>query len=238
MILEPPLAVSPFLQSLVTARRLNEVNQRVSNFPRGMAASADLLLADELDGEERDYASDAEADALLEDMKRLRSDVAAAMDTVDSRTDSADVAADKMHSRLTASVLDIINNVASGVDQPEEDPTETASADAHDEQWEQRDQSLVDDAAAISLVGDEQWHPPERPVAADTASSSASGSAPPSATGRGRFKVPAPQQPEARAVVNDISRLASKPLLDDSIPLARRPKGGPQARAMGSRIGR
>ena len=167
--------------------------------------------------------ADFEADRLLEEMRKLNRDVASAVDGVGGATEVADVADDKMHSRLDKMVVGIIHDVVNGVDLNEapEEPPPAASASAADDSLQE-----------------ENWQVPEMPVESSlTAASTMSG------TGRGgRFNsssvMPAA---ETRSVVSSISSLASKPLLpNDPIGKPGRPRPGGRGGglASASRVGR
>lgn len=189
----------------------------------GTVVEVEADLLDDLDDlADEDMAPDDEADRLLEDMRRLNRDVAAAVNSIDGCTESASAASDKMHSRLTASVLDIISDVAAGVSEHEKDSEAHASSDAISLPLEDRWQPVV--AAVPESV------PSPAATRGDTASAASNSPARPA----GRFKMPPPQQqPEAKSVVSDISRLASKPLLDDSQPLPSRRPGARGGRGAG-----
>ena len=186
-----------------------------------MADEDDLL--DELDSEN---GGDDEADRLLEEMRRLNRDVAAAVNSVEGKTLSFDDESDQMHTKLNAMALDIINDVKLGKS-VEDTPCGTLAS------------SSV--SAEDPVLAEEMWQPPEMPEMPDPpASSSATATLPSSparpAAGGGRFKAPQ-SQVEAKSVVSDISRLASKPLLADSAPMPRRP-GGSRGLMSGSTMGR
>ena len=167
------------------------------------AHDSDDLLGEE--GSQDD--ADNEADRLLEDMRQLNRDVAAAVNVVERKTHSFDDESDQMHSKLNSMALNIICDIKMGrcVDEP---PSR-------------------DLTAAIGLPTEEIWQPPDLPAASLSAENQGPGSPMRRAAGGGRFKAVQPPQPqaEAKSLVSDISRLASRPLLDDSAPMPRRPGG-------------
>ena len=194
---------------------------------------ADYDSDDLLDEGNSQDDSDGEADRLLEEMRQLNRDVAAAVDSVEGKTLSFNDESDDLHSKLNSKALDIINDVKLGRDPDEPPPSDPTVAPALDD---------------YGPPGEEMWQPPEMPetpaplFSASAAASSAAAEHPDSLArrpaGGGRFKAAQPPQPqvEAKSLVSDISKLASRPLLDDIAPMPRRPGG--RGLASGSTMGR
>ena len=93
---------------------------------------ADLdLLDDDVDSLDSNGgdAADEEAENLLEEMRRLNRDAAAACEKVESSTVVNDKFESEVHRKLQANILDMINDVASGV-VPEEAPSQRLPAQA------------------------------------------------------------------------------------------------------------
>ena len=80
-----------------------------------MLGSRDVDDLDLSDDDELDSSNgDAEADALLEEMRKMNAQAAAACATIDGSTKTNDTLADELHTKLGKSVLSIIEDVASG----------------------------------------------------------------------------------------------------------------------------
>ena len=164
---------------------------------------------DELDLDDETTDDEAAADALLADMRRLTREVAAAVNAVDERSADAETAAERMHSRLAASLGDMVREVEHG------DETDIR-ADADTEALVAEPSASSVAIAAGAATPEAEWQVPQSPPPHQTS---------PGGTGRGRFQAVA-AQPAPHSVVKDISRLASKPLLPDGPTHAPARRGG------------
>ena len=155
------------------------------------------------DDEEEDDGAEAAADALLEDMRRLRAAVSTAVSDVGGREESANAAANQLHDRLNKTAMDIIADVVSG--EAEMEQSGVTSPVTQSTPVPHSTPAPVLDATEPEAL----WHP-------ETA---AAPSAPPAAARSSkRFGVqPERGRPDSgvASVVSDISRLAGKPLLAD-----------------------
>jgi hypothetical protein len=171
-------------------------------------AAADAAYDDDLLSDEQSE-DDGAADALLEDMRRLNQEVAAQLGVIGDKSETANVVAGQMHTRLTSSVLDMINDVASG----------KAMAEASAAEEAPEPEQAANTACMLSLSEPLALSPAPPPPRAKT-------------SGSGRFR-PQPTESgaaERQSAVSAVSRLASKPLLDDS-KLAVPPRRGAAAAA-------
>ena len=158
---------------------------------------------DDSDTSEEEPDPFEESDRLLADMKKLALQASAAVENIDKVDERNDTASTEMHDRLNKTALGIIAAVVSG--EPEEQaPEEPPQAELSD-----------------GALNESEWVPP----AAETPPSSSGGG---SSSGRFACVAPPAKNAAAGAVVSDISRLASRPLIaGDSNTYASR-KGAPQ----------
>ena len=197
------------------------------------------------DGEEDGEALYDDADALLEQMRQLRASVTEKLEAVGTKTADADIASATMHSKLQASILDLIGDVAAGRGPEVSSDTLAAAASsssaaaAFAQAAEAEATAAVEDPSAmLDLVGLQQ-PPPQQPPSSSQQAPPLPPQQPhapdkpraPAGAKASRFKS-ASQSFESKSLVSDISRLAAKPLLDDSKqllgagPPGRRPPGG------------
>lgn len=216
-----------------------------------MLGSRDVDDLDLSDDDELDSSNgDAEADALLEEMRKMNAQAAAACATIDGSTKTNDTLADELHTKLGKSVLSIIEDVASGnvSDEAATDIAATSSSQQPSEGLLLKPSEaamlseLEASAANVSLDPPPSASSQGSYSAVDMLASgrdTASSSNTCSSTKGSRFGVSSSilgsDAPAARATVSDISRLASKPLIsDDWAPPPRRPgAGGGRSRAAG-----
>mmetsp|Transcript_15675 Transcript_15675/g.31548 ORF Transcript_15675/g.31548 Transcript_15675/m.31548 type:complete len:214 (-) Transcript_15675:161-802(-) len=177
-----------------------------------------MYFDDDSEEEDKVDGSTLAADALLEDMKRLRAQISTAVQDVDGREKMAANAASMLHEKLNRTAADIISGVVSGdadgnalVPTPSSPPLSVPKG--------------AGDSGEVA-----QWRPDAATVATAAASPSmpsVEAALPPVPKGSGkRFALQQERQrPESGvgSVVGDISRLASKPLLanDDGVGASR-----------------
>jgi hypothetical protein len=142
------------------------------------------------DDEESD---DGDADALLEDMRKLTAQLASAVEEIDSRELSANVEAQAMHDRLSQKAKSIMSSVVAG--ESEEDVSPDASYGPPMPNETEVEPHVSTNSSGAELDGAQ--------AANGLASARNVGAAEPGRADSG-----------VGHVVSDISRLASKPLLD------------------------
>lgn len=188
--------------------------------------------------EGEDAAADAAADALLADLKRLRADLADSVSGVDGREAAAEAAAENMHASLYRSLAGVVSDVARGrpADEPEPDKPAAPPPPTQPEWSFLPPEAAVPIGAGASSGAAASACAPAEASADEPPASSASAKA---QARSGRFKAP-PTDREAKVLVSDISRLASKPLLSDELPPMPRARGavrGPAGRGPPGRVG-
>ena len=172
------------------------------------------------DGEEDGEALYDDADALLEQMRQLRASVTEKLEAVGTKTADADIASATMHSKLQASILDLIGDVAAGRGPEVSSDTLAAAASsssaaaAFAQAAEAEATAAVEDPSAmLDLVGLQQPPPQQPPSSSQQApplppQQPRARQAPRAGGPSGRFKS-ASQSFESKSLVSDISRLAA-----------------------------